>query len=101
MKYLMILPFVFSLAAPIASAQTEKELDCGYQADVAGAVQKARLDGVSERKVRKVIEESKPAWPERYSNAIPVFAGQIYQIKKADLRKTDLRAEWYGTCIKN
>jgi hypothetical protein len=30
-----------------------------------------------------------------------VFAAQIYQIKKRDLRKIDLRAEWLGTCMNN
>lgn len=103
MKYLMILPLAASLTlmATSGSAQTEKELDCGYQADVAGAVQQARLDGVSERKVESAIEETNPSWPARYSNAIPVFAAQIYAIKKRDLREIDLRSEWLATCMNN
>ncbi len=103
MTFPKLLPFVLSVSvlATGALAQSEKELDCGYQADVAGAVQQARLDGVSERKVRKAIEDTNPAWPDRYSNAIPVFAGQIYQIKKRDLRNIDLRAEWLNTCLNN
>ena len=103
MKYMRMLPFALSLtlAATSGSAQSEKELDCGYQADVAGAVQKARLDGVSEKKVRASIEATNPAWPERYNNAIPVFAAQIYQIKKRNLKKIDLRSEWLGTCLGN
>ena len=101
MKYLMILPLVLSLtlAATSVSAQTEKELDCGYQSDVAGAVQQARLDGVPEREIQSAIEDSDPAWPARYSNAIPVFAAQVYSIKKRDLRKLDLRTEWLKTCM--
>ncbi len=101
MKALTILPLTLILTATGVSAQSKKEQDCGYQADVAGAVQKARLDGVSEKKVRAAIEASNPAWPDRYSNAIPVFAAQIYQIKKRDLKKIDLRAEWMDTCMKN
>lgn len=101
MKYLMILPLSLILTVSGAMAQTEKEKDCGYQAEVAGAVQQARLDGVSERNVRETIEASNPSWPERYSNAIPVFTAQIYQIRKRDLRKIDLRAEWLGTCMNN
>lgn len=103
MKYLMILPLAVSvtLAATSGSAQTEKELDCGYQADVAGAVQQARLDGVRERKIQSAIEDSNPAWPPRYSKAIPVFAAQVYAIKKRDLRKLNLRSEWLKTCLNN
>lgn len=101
MKSLMILPMIVILSASGALAQSEKEKDCGYQADVAGAVQQARLDGVSEKNVRSAIEETNPTWPERYGNAIPVFAAQIYQIKKRDLKKIDLRAEWLGTCLNN
>ena len=101
MKALMILPLTLILSTAPALAQSEKEKDCGYQADVAGAVQQARLDGVSEKKVRAAIEAANPAWPDRYNNAIPVFAAQIYQIKKRDLKKIDLRSEWLGTCLNN
>lgn len=101
MKYLMILPLTLALTSTSALAQSDKEIDCGHQADVVAAVQKARLDGVREKNVRTSIEETNPAWPERYSNAIPVFAAQVYQIKKRDLKKVDLRAEWMGTCMNN
>lgn len=101
MTRLPILPLTLVLTASTALAQSEKEIDCGYQADVAGAVQQARLDGVSEKNVREQIESGNPAWPDRYSNAIPVFAAQIYQIKKRDLKKIDLRTEWLGTCLNN
>ncbi|WP_227363018.1 hypothetical protein [Sedimentitalea arenosa] len=101
MKRLMILPLSLMLSATSVAAQSEKEVDCGYQADVAGAVQQARLDGVAERDVREAIEAGNPSWPDRYSNAIPVFAAQIYQIKKRDLKKIDLRAEWMTTCMTN
>ena len=101
MKILPVLPLALALMTTAVSAETDKEKDCGYQADVAGAVQKARLDGVSEKKVRASIEATNPAWPERYNNAIPVFAAQIYQIKKRNLKKIDLRSEWLGTCLGN
>ena len=101
MKILPVLPLALALMTTAVSAETDKEKDCGYQADVAGAVQKARLDGVSEKKVRASIEATNPAWPERYNNAIPVLAAQIYQIKKRNLKKIDLRSEWLGTCLGN
>ncbi|MEP2031537.1 MAG: hypothetical protein ABJI96_22810 [Paracoccaceae bacterium] len=103
MKKLMIMSLAVSLAlaATGSSAQSEKELDCGYQADVVDAVKNARMEGVSERKLQKTIEASDPPWPARYSKAIPVLAPYVYAIKKRDLREIDLRSEWLGTCMNN
>lgn len=87
------------LAASAAFAQSEKETDCRYQADVAAAVQKARLDGVRERDLPKAIADGNPTWPDRYNNAIPVFAGEVYKLKKRDLKKIDLGAQWMEMCV--
>ena len=88
--------------ATSGSAQTEKELDCGYQADVAGAVQQARLDGVSERKVESAIEETNPSWPARYSNAhTGVCLRRSMRSKNATCARLELRSEWLATCMNN
>ncbi len=92
----LILSLVFALPA---WAQSEKELDCRYQADVAAAVQKARLDGVKERDVAAAIAATNPTWPDRYSNAIPTMAGQFYQYKKRQLRQVDLGAQYFQLCM--
>lgn len=89
-----------SFSAP-AWAQSEKELDCKHQASIVAAVQKARLDGVSQNNLLDSIAATKPDWPERYNNAIPIFATQIYSLKKRQLRKTDLGTEWLNTCLTN
>lgn len=88
------------LAGP-ALAISEKEQDCTYQADVAGAVQKARLDGVPQKDVTAAIKKAGTTWPERYDNAIPILAAHIYGLKKRQLRKADLRAEFLNTCLTN
>ena len=95
---LSILPLLF---AQPALAISEKEQDCTWQAQIVAAVQKARLDGVRQEKVVDTIKASDPAWPDNYDNAIPLFAAQIYQLKKRDLRTNDLGAEWMNTCMTN
>ena len=44
---------------------------------------------------------AKPSWPDQYNNAIPLFAAQIYQLKKKDLKNADLGKEWMNTCMSN
>jgi len=88
------------LATP-AIAEKNKVEDCGYQADVIAAVQKARLDRVKEDNVEKVILASNPSWPENYSKAIPAMTNQIYQLKRRDLRKVDMSAQFRTQCIEN
>jgi hypothetical protein len=86
------------LAAPLA-AQSDKEADCGYQADVAAAVQQARLEGVREARVAETIAASNPTWPARYNNAIPLLTAQFYQLKKRDLRDVDMRMVYFDACM--
>ena len=81
------------------SEALSKEQDCRYQAQVAAAVQKARLDGVRRRKVAAAIARSGPDWPARYNNAIPIFVDAIYGMKKRALRKVDLGAQWMEMCM--
>lgn len=82
-----------------ALAQNEKELDCQYQSQVAAAVQKARMDGVSERNLAAAIAETNPGWPERYNRAIPLLGGEVYKLRKQDLKVIDLGAQWMTMCM--
>ena len=68
---------------------------------MAAAVQKARLDGVREKKVAEAIARTNPDWPARYNNAIPIFVGAVYGMKKRALRKVDLGAQWFEMCLAN
>ena len=86
------------LATPLA-AESAKEQDCRYQAEVAAAVQQARMNGVSERNLPDAIARTNPGWPERYNNAIPVLGGAVYQLKKHDLRVVDLGEQWMAMCM--
>ncbi|MCA0869634.1 hypothetical protein LCL97_02235 [Seohaeicola saemankumensis] len=87
------------LAAAPGFAESDKETDCRYQSEVAAAVQKARLDGVREQELIQAIAATNPQWPERYNNAIPILGGEIYKLKKRDLRKVDLGAQWRQMCL--
>lgn len=89
---------VLALATP-ALAQSAKEKDCRYQADVAAAVAKARVDGVKERKVAETIAASNPGWPERYNKAIPLLSAQFYQTKKKDLEGLDMGKTYFEACM--
>ena len=95
------LSFVLCLTAFAAYAASEKERDCGYQADVVGAIQQARLDRVPERDLAEAIAATNPEWPDRYTNAISVLAGPIYEIKRRDLKTVDLAAQWKTACLAN
>ena len=86
------------LAAP-ATAQDEKAVSCGYQADVVAAVQQARLDRVSEREVMDHILAQGPAWPEKYNNTIPLIAPWVYEQRRRDIRNNDLSAVWSELCL--
>jgi hypothetical protein len=86
------------LAAPLA-AESAKQEDCRYQAQVARAVQQARMQGVSERNLPDAIARTNPGWPERYNNAIPIFAAEMYRRKKNELRDVDIGAQWLEMCL--
>ncbi len=99
MKRLTVALLAVSVAVPLRAQEDEKEQDCRYQAQVVAAVQKARLEGVRERDLVDAIARTDPGWPDRYNNAIPILAGAVYQLKKRDLRKVDLAAQWLDMCM--
>ncbi len=81
-----------------AFAETKKETDCSYQADVVGAVRQARIDRVNERSVKaKVTAEA--TWPENYNNAIPLVTPWVYEMKMRDVKEQDLAAAWKELCL--
>ncbi|WP_299670644.1 hypothetical protein [uncultured Roseobacter sp.] len=94
-----VLAGALALTAVPALAQSEKEVSCGYQADVVGAIKQARLDGVKERELPAALSKDAP-WPEKYNNIIPLLAPAIYEKKRADLKKEDLKGWWYQECLK-
>jgi Tfp pilus assembly protein FimT len=90
---------IFTVIAVPGFSQTSKEESCGHQADIAAAIVKARLDGVKERDLPQELAKN-ATWPEKYTQVvIPVFAPYIYEQKRSDLRKSDLRKTTYDQCM--
>ena len=87
----------FGVMSGAASAASKAE-SCGYQAQVAGAIQQARLDRVRERKVEAHVKAA-ATWPENYNTAIPLMVPWVYQMKMRDVRKQDLAAAWKELCL--
>ena len=83
----------------LPAAADEKAESCGYQAEVVAAVQQARLDRVSERKVADHILAQEPTWPEKYNNTIPLIAPWVYEQKRRTIRNEDLAAAWNELCL--
>ena len=86
--------------SPALAQELSKEESCGYQADVVAAVQQARLDRVSERKVPEAVAATDPTWPEGFNNAVPLITPWVYEQKMKDIRKEDLGAVWREMCLK-
>nr|WP_299967454.1 hypothetical protein [uncultured Roseobacter sp.] len=95
----VVLAGVLALGALPAVAQSEKEVSCGYQADVVAAVRQARLDRVRERKVEETVLAGNPAWPEQFNNAIPLVTPWIYEMPRKEVRDNDLAAVWREACL--
>ena len=91
---------IFTCLASPALADDSKAESCRYQADVVGAIQKARLERVKERDVPGAIADTNPAWPANYNAAIPLIAPWVYEQKMRDIREKDLSAAWLELCLK-
>lgn len=96
MRYGMILAMM--AVGTMASAQTQKQRDCGYQAAVVAQIQQARLDRVAERQVPSHVAE-RATWPENYNGAIPIMTPWVYEMKMRDVRTQDLSAAWKEMCL--
>ena len=87
-------------SGPVFAQQLSKDKNCGYQADVVAAIQKARLDRVRERDVPKAIAATNPTWPDSFNNIVPLIAPWVYEQKMKDIRNDDLGAAWREMCLK-
>ena len=57
------------------------------------------MDRVRERKLAEAIAATEPTWTEKYNNEITLLGGAIYQLKRRDLKGTDLSAQWKEACL--
>lgn len=94
-----ILTATLVVAALPALSETEKQISCGYQADVVDAIQKARLDKVKERGVEKVILDTDPQWPAKFNKTIPLIAPWVYELPIKQVRENDLGDIWNESCL--
>lgn len=94
-----ILAAALVVSAGTAQAASKKETDCGHQAAVVAAIQQAKLDRVSERKVPAHLAEI-ATWPDNYNGAIPLMTPWVYEMKMRDVKKQDLSAAWNEMCLK-
>lgn len=86
--------------AEMAEANSEKREYCSHQGDIVAALRQAKLDRVPERQAEAHVIAS-ATWPAKYNPAVPIYVGEIYKIKRRDLKNTDLGAQWTQTCMDN
>lgn len=100
MKFVLgaVVAGLFGVASPVVAA-SDKQADCGYQADVVEAVRQARLERVKERKLAAHIQTTSPAWPEKYNAIVPLVAPWVYEMKMGDVKQNDLGAAWKEMCL--
>lgn len=96
-KYLAVSACVIAMGMP-AFAASKKEVECGHQAAVVAAVQQARIERISERKVPAFVS-AKATWPARFNTAIPLVTPWVYEMKMRDVKKQDLSAAWKEMCL--
>jgi len=96
---LIRLTLAAALLATPALAADRKEDACRHEAQVMGAVQQARMDRVSKDRVAEHIAATGPDWPEKYNAAIPQMVEYVFQLKRSDLKATDLGALWESQCL--
>ena len=89
---------LIATTAAHALAETKAE-SCRYQADVVAAVQAARVERVSERRVEAHVLASAPEWPEKYNRVIPLVTPWVYEQTRAIIRNEDLGAAWNELCL--
>lgn len=101
---MMMKPMAVALAVALMMtsgpgfAASKKATDCGHQAAVVGAVQKARIARVKERKVAEHVA-AEATWPASYNTAIPLVTPWVYEMKMRDVKKQDLAAAWNEMCL--
>ena len=95
------LSLVLSIGAGAALAQdAEKKEFCLHQGAIVGALSQAKLDRVPEgRAAAHVLENA--TWPEKYNPAVAIYVGEVYKLKRRDLKSVDLAAQWEQACLAN
>ncbi len=82
-----------------ATADLAKQKSCAHQAMIVDAIKEARLAYVAERNVEAHVLDGTPAWPESYNPAIPLITPWVYEMRRRDVRKTDLARLWLSNCM--
>ena len=90
---------ILAVSALPAFAQSEKEISCGYQAEVVAAVQQARLDRVKERDVQDKIVDGTQTWPRKFNAAIPLVTPWVFGLPMDQVRDNDLGEVWDELCL--
>ena len=88
-----------TLLLPLSVQAQSKQEDCGYQGQVAKAIQDARLARVKEGDVASHIAAQSPSWPDKYNTAIPLMTPWVYEQRMRDLRREDLGVLWTTMCM--
>ena len=97
----LVVTLSFACFAMPALAENTKEEVCGYQGEIAGAIQQARLQGVEEGDVEKAITAGGASWPENYNTTIPTLTSWVYQTDPELLKEGDMGAFWQSECLRN
>lgn len=87
--------------SPALANEAQKQADCQLQADLIGAVQKARLDRVRKDDVTQTLIAANPGWPTGVEKALPALTEHVYSFKRRDLRNVDLGAVTKQQCLEN
>lgn len=102
MRQLSVMTVVVALglSSPVWAADAAKQEDCAHQGAIVSAVVQAKLDRVPEKRASEhVIADA--TWPEKYNKVVPMFTGEIYKLKRRDLKKSDQGALWEQVCLAN
>ncbi len=79
----------------------EKEDTCKLQGEVMAAVQQARLDRVSKKKVVETVIAANPEWPAGMEAAMPQVVDFVYEQKRKDLKNVDLGETAEAQCLES
>lgn len=86
-------------SAADAQVANKKEF-CRAQGQIVGAIAQAKLDRVPERRAGAHVLES-ATWPDKYNPAVAIYVGEVYKLKRRDLKSVDLAAQWEEACLAN
>lgn len=80
-------------------ADLAQQKSCSHQAMIVDAIKAARLAFVAERNVEAHVLKTSPPWPEAYNAAIPLMTPWVYEMRRRDVRQTDLARLWMTKCM--